>query len=278
MDAIFQYSTDYMEEPLTRFNSYMEKASLQLRVELEEYVESTLNTSSSIFIIEGADSFFEKFKKAIKLIIERLKEFIRDTKVNFQKYKKDKASEEKIDKLASIFNKSDKLKSLKVKYKDYSPKAKFIKSEKEALQRMVRKKGTTKEELKIFMDRYKNELSTMEKVGIAITTVSAITIISKSFIKGLQKGFNSSIENAEDTIEELGNGKIIPFPVKESTEVSKEDISKDSEMMVLYARYLAEICTDEIKVQRETLIEFDKTLYSIEKEVENYFENMEGDW
>lgn len=268
MDAIFQYSMNYMDEPLSRFESYMERASLQLKVELEEYVESTLNTSSSIFINEATDSFLEKFKKAIKLIIERLKEFLQDTKMNIQKFRKEKALEKRINKISDILNSDSKLKSLQIKYKDYTPKSRFIKREKEALKRLIRKKGTTKEELKIFMDRYKDELSDPQKIGIAISSILAIKFVSKEFISGIIDGFNHM--SVEETLKELSDIDIERY-LTESENVSKEDIVTDTDIMIIYARMLAEMATDELKVQREFMEEFESVLSDIESEIREVF-------
>lgn len=269
MDAIFQNSMDFMDKPLNWFDSYMERASLQLKVELEEYVESTLNTSSSIFITEATDSFLTKLKAAIKLIIQRLKEFIHDTKMNFQKFKKEKVAEGRIERLALAINKDSKLKELKVKFKDYTPKARFIKREKEAFKRLIRKKGTTKEELKIAFDRYKDELSDFEKAGITISSILAIKFLSSEFLDGIYDGINAMSKSAEDTIDDLDN---IDFSgvITESTS-EKTEVIDTTDIMTVYARMLSEMATDEIKVQREIMIEIDAVIREIDTEVKKSF-------
>ena len=135
-----------MNESFVMFDSYMERASLQLKVELEEYVESTL-TSSSVFV-EGAKELAAKMKDAIREIHRRLRTFIEDTKKNYAKYKADKKLEDKIERIAIMLGKHDKFKQLQVKYKDKTPKAVFIKNQKKAFKELFRKRGTTKEEIR----------------------------------------------------------------------------------------------------------------------------------
>lgn len=272
MDAIFQYPTTYMDKTLNWFGSYMERASLQLRVELEEYVESTVSASGSTFITEGASEFFEKFKAALKLIIQRLKEFIQDTKVNFQKYKKDKLTEKRINKLNSTINKSKKLKSLEVEYKDYSPKTKFIKREREALKRLVRKKGTKKEELILFMKRYKDSLSDEEKLGIKKILIKASIFASIGFIKGINDGLNDSCDYAYDTIEEYDEMCIKKAFVESAGTASVTD---DSDLMVAYVKALAEMANDELITQRKIVEEFDKSFDQLEKEIDIALKDMD---
>ena len=269
MDAIFQNSMDFMVKPLSWFDSYMERASLQLKVELEEYVESTLNTSSSIFITEASDSFLTKLKAAIDLIIKRLKEFIHDTKMNFQKFRKEKAAEGRLERLLSAINKDSKLKELKVKFKDYTPKARFIKREKEAFKRLIRKKGTTKEELKIAFDRYKNELSDFEKAGITISSILAIKFLSTEFLDGLYEVINSTDKSANDTVEDLENIDFSNTVFESATE--KTEVTDITDVMTVYARMLSEMATDEIKVQREIMIEIDAVIREIDNEVKKSF-------
>lgn len=274
MDAIFQYQMNYMEEPFKRFDSYMERASLQLRVELEEYVESTINTSSSIFLTEGAKEFGNKLKNAVKLIIERLKEFIQDSKVSFENYRRGKALEKKVDKLASIIGASDKLKDLKVKYKDYSPKAKYIKSQKEAFKRLVRKPGTKSQELKLFMKRYTEGLSDSEKLAGVVTTIAVTVAVSKATLKGVYSGFNEFMEEASKEAKELDVRTKKTSSFNEST---KEEILESSDMEIMITRYMTTIINDGVQCQREILKNYENSINEIDKMVKEELKNMEGD-
>lgn len=276
MDAIFQYPMDYMNEPLNRFDSYMERASLQLKVELEEYVESTLTTSGSTFITESSETFFEKFKRGIQLVIEKLKEFINDAKMNFQKRKTDKSTEKRIDRLSSVIKKSDKLASKKVDYKDYSKKASFISQKKDELKKLFRKSSTTKEDIKKFIEDYKKELSASDKVKIAVISVTLLVAASKGFYDGLCEGYRKAtalIDKDVSDLESIRKDDVF----KESEEVTKSYITESAEMMALYTKAIADMCTDEIIVQREIIMEYEKTLSEIEKVVDSYLDEMGWD-
>ena len=273
MDAIFQYPMDYMNEPLNRFESYMERASLQLKVELEEYVESTLTTSGSTFITESSETFFEKFKRGIKLIIEKLKEFINDAKMNFQKRNTDKSTEKRIDRLSFIIKKSDKLASKKVDYKDHSKKASFISQKKDELKKLFRKPSTTKDDIKQFIEDYKKELSASDKVKIVVISVTLVVAASKGFYEGICEGYRKATELADKDVSDLeGIKKQDVF--KESEDITKSYITENAEMIALYTKAIADMCTDEIIVQRETIKAYEETLTEIEKVVDKYLDEM----
>lgn len=268
MDAIFQCNSNYMEEPFRRFDSYMENASLQLRIELEEYVESTIESSGSIFVSESVNDYLTKIKNAIKLLIERLREFIQDTKNNLNKFKADKEFERKLDKLSSIITRDEKLKSIKIKYKDKTPIRKFIKNEKEALKRLVRKPGTKVDELKLFMKRYRESLSKKEKTDIILATVSLGTICFYPFLKGFRDAINDELDEAIDEIKDTENSNIIQFPVKESesTELTKEQI----EIYSLYIRFDIEMSNDLVELSKERIKDLESLVSEAETKINEF--------
>lgn len=276
MDAI------YMNESFNLLDSYMERASLQLKVELEEYVESTL-TSSSVFV-EGAKEFAHKIKEAIQEVIRRLKTFIEDTKKNYAKYKADKKLEDKIDRIAAMLGKHDKFKQLQVKYKDKSPKAVFIKNQKKAFKDLFRKRGTTKEEIKNFFEKYKDQLSIIDKTKCAGAMIAIGAIIAKGFVAGVVDGVGEALEDTASSVKDLDN--IVEDYQKakvfsESTEeLTKEEVKEDTaylEVVNLYARYAAEMESDLVKVSKEMMQEMEAVvddalkivMESIEAEMDN---------
>ena len=268
MDAIFQYPIDYMDESINRFKSYMEKASLQLQIELEEYATS----SSSIYVNEGVREFNEKLKRGIKLIITRLKEFIQDTRVNIEKYMVQKKVEKRIAKIAKWMHKSNELKNMQVKYKDRSARARFIKKEKAAMKRMFRKKNTKAEELKVQFQRYKEQLSILEKAEIAYASSKVIQIISNAFVNGLQAHLDEALDDAEYTAEELAGAELFINAsnnrnINESVEGDEVDVKEMSTMITEYSNYITTMSIDEINVWRETFNEYMKILDKIEVQI-----------
>ena len=254
-----------MNESFTLYDSYMERASLQLKVELEEYVESTL-TSSSVFV-EGAKEFATKMKDAIREIIRRIKTFIEDTKKNYAKYKADKKLEEKIERVATMLGKHEKFKQLQVKYKDKTPKAVFIKNQKKAFKDLFRKKGTTKDEIKNFFTKYKDQLSTIDKAKCAGVMITVGSICAKGVMFAIINGIGNSLDESSSSVNDLDNilddynrSKIF----KESTEeVSKDDVKDDLErleLLNLYARYAAEMDSDLVKVSKEMMDEIESVV------------------
>lgn len=276
MDAI------YMNESFVMFDSYMERASLQLKVELEEYVESTL-TSSSVFV-EGAKEFATKMKDAIREIIRRIKTFIEDTKNNYAKYKADKKLEEKIERVAIMLGKHEKFKQLQVKYKDKTPKAVFIKNQKKAFKDLFKKRGTTKDEIKNFFTKYKDQLSIIDKAKCAGVMITVGSICTKGFLSGLIDSIGQALEDSSSSIKDLDN-VIDDYNRSKIFKESKEEISKDDvkddleqlELLNLYARYAAEMDSDLVKVSKEMMNEMESivdealkvVMESIEAEIDN---------
>lgn len=254
-----------MNESFVMFDSYMERASLQLKVELEEYVESTL-TSSSVFV-EGAKELAAKMKDAIREILRRLRTFIEDTKKNYAKYKADKKLEEKIEHISAMLGKHDKFKQLQVKYKDKTPKAVFIKNQKKAFKELFRKKGTTKEEIRHYFSKYKDQLSIIDKTACAGAMIAVSAIVSKGFISGIMDGVKSALEDTESSVKELDtiidNYNKSKLYGESAEEISKDELDEDMgrlEILNLYARFAAEMDSDLVNVTKEIIEEMESAI------------------
>jgi len=209
MDALYLISPNKsMDKPLELFESYTEKAFQQYELELEDFsrVLSVSPSSSSDFMLEAAtNSFIDKIKNAIAVIAQRLKEFIDDTRANINRYFAEKKIQEKIAFINSVLEKYPVLKHMKIKYSDRRPILELIENEKKAIKRMVRKKGTTSEELKIRYERYREQKTKLELMARAGSVVTVATLITGGFLLGIIHTVRKTLSSCDNDAEGLGN-------------------------------------------------------------------------
>lgn len=254
MDATFKYPMDYVMESIEKFDSYMERASLQFKVELEGRAKAILDPSSSaLFTEEATGSFMEKLKRGFELIKRRLMELIQDTRANFMKYRADKAMKKRMKKLQDMLSKYPILKKIKVPYADMSPMFRFIEREKLALKRMVRKPGTTKEEIKLFMKKYVERMTLKQKILSAAAFITIAALFTGSIIQGFEMELDRIQKDVQDTNADD------PMLAKMESDFA--------EAMGEYTSAYSKMTADEIKFCREMMTNMDKALRDAENSV-----------
>lgn len=293
MDAIFEYSMDYMYDSIRVFGSYMEKASLQFNIELEEYVESVLNynSSSSLVVLEASkNGLIEKIQKGTENIISKIKTFWQDTKNNITKYVIDKKIENKVKKIENKCKGNKHLQKLKINHKDFSAKKKFLKREKESLKKLFEKKGKSSKEksaeAKKIIENVKKKLKEEKFVKHVIIEVSIYA--SLAFFKGIMDEFRKDNESINSDLERIrqdgeralktiqnGTNRTLEeakrgMKVNESAEDSFDE-SGTVELINDYQNFINEITkafsyifTEEIGIIREEMKEYVTNIEKIE--------------